>query len=78
MLESYRHTQIDAGTHTDADTKHSNYLTCTDSFTFVFMDPVPNVLRQYVADFLQWCVDKCTSPTSLHTRFDPLTAIFSL
>ena len=58
-----------AQTHTDRHSntrkcryKESNPPTCTDLFTFTFLDHVTYFLFQYVADFLQWCVDKFTSP----------------
>ena len=48
--------------------KQRNPPTCTDSFAFVFLGPVPADLYQCVADFLQWCVDKCIAPISHHMK----------
>ena len=50
-------------THEVTKCNQSNPPTRTDSFAFVLLGPVPNVLYQHVADFLQWWVHKCKSRT---------------
>ena len=41
--------------------KQSNPSPCTDSFAFGYFVLVLCALHHYVAEFLQWCVRKCTS-----------------
>ena len=69
VMHSCTHAQSRANRHRNtlrSRYKQSNPPTSTDPFMFVFMDPIPNTLYQYVADFLQWCVDKCKFPILHH------------
>ena len=62
-----RHSMHLHATHADRHMntyKRINSPKRTDSFAFLLHCAVRNFLCQHVADFLQWCVSKYTSPIS--------------